>query len=73
MKIYIISGVSALVVGACTQVPTPLPPVDAQQDIVNSAITSPLRYQDPLAGYTYRAPTGPRDWRAVNQEQSEGN
>jgi len=33
---------------------------------------SPLRQQDPFAGYTYRAPTGPRDWREVNQEQTEG-
>jgi len=73
MKIYIFTGVSALALAACAPVPTPLPLVDAQQDVVNSAIASPLRYQDPLAGYTYRAPTGPRDWRAVNQEQSEGN
>jgi hypothetical protein len=32
-----------------------------------------MTYGDPLAGYTYRGPTGPRDWREVNQEQTEGN
>jgi hypothetical protein len=31
-----------------------------------------MSYGDPLAGYTYRGPTGPRDWREVNKEQTEG-
>jgi len=72
MKIHIFTGASALALGACTQSPTPLPDVTAHQGATNTAISSPLRYSDPLAGYTYRGPTGPRDWRSVNQEQTEG-
>lgn len=73
MKIQIILGASALALGACAYEPTPLPIVTAQQAAANSAVASPIRYQDPLAGYTYRAPTGPRDWLKVNEEQTEGN
>ena len=80
MKIQLILGASALTLGACAYdlepVPyeaTPLPVVTAQQAVTNAAVTSPVSYQDPLAGYTYRGPTGPRDWRTVNEEQSEGN
>lgn len=80
MKIQIILGASALGLGACAYdlkpIPheaTPLPVVAAQQEAANAAVVSPVRYQDPLAGYTYRGPTGPRDWRTVNQEQTEGN
>jgi hypothetical protein len=50
-----------------------LPDVTAQQAVTSGAIASSVAYADPLAGYTYRGPTGPRDWREVNQEQSEGN
>lgn len=80
MKIQLLLGASALTLGACAQdirpIPytvTPLPAVTAQQAVTNKAVVSPIRYQDPLAGYTYRGPTGPRDWRTVNEEQSEGN
>lgn len=73
MKIYLMAGASALVLGACAYEPTPLPVVTTQQAATDSTIVSPLGYQNPLAGYTYRGPTGPRDWRSVNQEQSEGN
>jgi hypothetical protein len=80
MKITLFLGASALTLGACGQdlqpikfTPTPLPVVAAQQAVTNTAIASPVRYQNPLAGYTYRGPTGPRDWRTVNEEQSEGN
>lgn len=80
MKIYLVMGASALTLGACTQdvrplpyTSTPLPVVAAQQAALSTSVVSPVRHQDPLAGYTYRGPTGPRDWRTVNQEQSEGN
>lgn len=73
MKIQLLAGASALALGACAYEPTPLPNVTAQQAVTNAAVSSPTRYQNPLAGYTYRGPTGPRDWRSVNQEQSEGN
>lgn len=80
MKIYLLLGASALTLGACAQdlrplkyTTTPLPVVTAQQEIANKAIVTPVQHQDPLAGYSYRSPTGPRDWRTVNQEQSEGN
>ncbi|WP_272010333.1 hypothetical protein [Roseovarius sp. ZX-A-9] len=73
MKIQLFMGVSALVLGACSGAPLPLPDVSAQQATVTTVVASPVRYQDPLAGYTYRGPTGPRDWRSVNQEQSEGH
>jgi hypothetical protein len=80
MKITLVLGASALTLGACGQdlqpikfTPTPLPVVAAQQAVTNTAVASPVRYQNPLAGYTYRGPTGPRDWRTVNEEQSEGN
>ncbi len=73
MKIQIIFGASALALGACAYEPTPLPNVSAQQAATNTAVATPIRYQDPMAGYTYRGPTGPRDWRSVNQEQTEGN
>ena len=58
---------------ACAYEPTPLPIVADQQAAANSSVLSPVQYQDPLAGYIYRAPTGPRDWRSVNEEQTEGN
>lgn len=73
MKPYLLAGGCALVLGACAQQPTLLPSVAAQLSATNATIASPVSYQDPLAGYTYRAPTGPRDWRSVNQEQTEGN
>ena len=73
MKIHLLMGASALGLGACAYEPTPLPSVATQQAIINTAVSSPISYQDPLAGYTYRGPTGPRDWRSVNQEQTEGN
>jgi hypothetical protein len=80
MKILIVLGASALFLGACGQdlrpikfTPTPLPDVTAQKSVTNAAVTSPVKYQNPLSGYTYRGPTGPRDWRTVNDEQSEGN
>lgn len=80
MKIQILMGASALALGACAQeltplpyTATPLPVVAAQHAVTNAAVVSPVRVQDPLAGYTYRGPTGPRDWRTVNEEQSEGN
>ncbi|HEY9038143.1 MAG TPA: hypothetical protein VIN05_04280 [Roseovarius sp.] len=73
MKFHLSMGASALALGACAHEPAPLPDVTAQQAVTNTAISTPVKYQDPLAGYTYRGPTGPRDWRAVNQEQSEGN
>ncbi|WP_372991066.1 hypothetical protein [Sulfitobacter sp.] len=80
MKTLFATGASALALGACSQdlpplkyTPTPLPVVTAQQSVTNTAISSPIGYQNPLAGYTYRGPTGPRDWRTVNEEQSEGN
>lgn len=73
MKIHISMGASALLLGACASEPTPLPSVASQQDTVNGTISSPLSYSNPLTGYTYRGPTGPRDWREVNEEQSEAN
>jgi hypothetical protein len=73
MKIYLSIGALSLGLGACAYEPTALPDVAAQQAAMNVAVASPITHQDPLAGYTYRGPTGPRDWRSVNQEQSEGN
>jgi hypothetical protein len=80
MKIQLVLGSTALTLGACAQelkplpyTATPLPVVTAQQAVTNAAVVSRVQYQDPLAGYTYRGPTGPRDWRTVNEEQSEGN
>ena len=73
MKMLLLIVASALLVGACAYEPTPLPTVAGQLAITDPTISSPVSYQDPLAGYTYRGPTGPRDWRSVNQEQSEGN
>ncbi len=73
MKFHPFVGAFALALGACAYEPAPLPNVTAQDAVINTAVSSPIKYQDPLAGYTYRGPTGPRDWRSVNQEQSEGN
>jgi hypothetical protein len=73
MKIHLLMGASALGLGACAYEPTPLPSVATQQAVVSATVASPTSYQDPLAGYTYRGPTGPRDWRSVNQEQTESN
>ncbi|MDO9641160.1 MAG: hypothetical protein Q7J44_21750 [Pseudotabrizicola sp.] len=73
MKFQLMMGAFALPLGACAYQPTPLPDVTAQQAVVNLTVASPIPYQDPLAGYTYRGPTGPRDWREVNEEQTEGN
>lgn len=73
MKTYLSSGASALLLGACAYQPTALPTVAAQRATTDASISSPITHSDPLAGYTYRGPTGPRDWRSVNQEQTEGN
>ena len=61
-----------MALGACASPPMPLPDTTALQAVSTSGAVSPLRPQDPFAGYTYRAPTGPRDWREVNQEQTQG-
>lgn len=66
-------GALPLLLNACATAPTPLPVVSAQLSATNAAVASPLSYRDPLAGYTYRGPTGPRDWRDVNREQTEAN
>ena len=80
MKVQLILGASSLALGACgydlKPLPyeeTPLPIVAAQQSVTNTAVVSPIRHQNPLAGYTYRGPVEPRDWRTVNEEQTEGN
>jgi hypothetical protein len=73
MKTQLVTGASAFVFGACAYEPTPLPNVAAQQAAADTTVSSPLGYRDPLEGYTYRGPTGPRDWRTVNDEQSEAN
>lgn len=73
MKIYLLTGASALALGACAYEPTPLPDITAQRSATNTAVSSQVSYQNPLAGFTYRGPTDPRDWRTVNEEQSEGN
>jgi hypothetical protein len=73
MKINLSMGASALALSACAYEPAPLPNVTAQQAATDTAVSSSISYQDPLAGYAYRGPTGPRDWRTVNEEQSEGN
>jgi hypothetical protein len=73
MKSYLFAGASALALGACAQAVTPLPDIASQQSIAEVARTSPVTYRDPFAGYTDRTPSGPRDWRQVNDEQSEGN
>jgi len=72
MKICFIMGALAFVLGACAYQPTRLPVVTAQQAVTDAAVSSPIKYQDPLSGYTHRSPTGPRDWRSVNEEQTEG-
>jgi hypothetical protein len=71
MKSQILAGACSLALAACAS--TPLPDATALSGVSNIAVTSTVVYQNPLAGYTYRGPTGPRDWREVNQEQTEGN
>ena len=73
MKYYLFAGASALALGACSQAVTPLPNIANQQSVTEVARTSRVTYRDPFAGYTDRIPSGPRDWRQVNDEQSEGN
>ena len=80
MKIHFVLGACTLTLGACTQdvrplpyTPTPLPAVATQEATLSTTVVSPISHPNPLAGYTYRGPTGPRDWRTVNQGQSEGN
>jgi hypothetical protein len=73
MKSYILTGACALGISACATANTPLPDTSAQLAASNPSVSSRAPYQNPLAGYTFRAPTGPRDWREVNQEQAEGN
>jgi hypothetical protein len=72
MKSQILTGACALALGACASTPAPLPDTTTLQAASLPGAAAPLRSTDPLAGYTYRAPTGPRDWREVNQEQTEG-
>ncbi|SFD67302.1 hypothetical protein SAMN04488523_10225 [Sulfitobacter brevis] len=72
MKTRILTGAAALVLGACTYEPTPLPVVAAQKAVAEKAVSSPSGYSDPMAGYAYRAPTEPRDWRMLN-EMSESH
>lgn len=73
MKIHLFLGACALGLGACAYEPKQLPDIATQHAVTNTEVASPVRYQDPLAGYTNRGPTGPRDWRSVNEEQTEGN
>lgn len=73
MKSYLLAGASALALGACAQAVTPLPDIASQHSVTEVARSSPVAYRDPFAGYTDRRPSGPRDWRQVNDEQSEGN
>jgi len=73
MKTYLMPWALALVLGACASTPTPLPVVLEQQAVVSSPTVTPIPRRDPLDGFVPRPPTGPRDWRKVNQEQSEGN
>jgi starvation-inducible outer membrane lipoprotein len=73
MKSQILTGACALALGACASLPAPLPDTTTLQAASLPGAAAPLRSTDPLAGYTHRAPTGPRDWREVNQEQTEGN
>ncbi len=72
MKSQLLGGACALALGACASTPTPLPDTTTLQAVSRSGAFSPLRPQDPFAEYTYRAPTGPRDWREVNKEQTGG-
>lgn len=72
MKSQILSGACALALGACASTPSSLPDTAALQAVSTLGVVTSLRQQDPFAGYTYRAPTEPRDWREVNQEQAEG-
>jgi hypothetical protein len=72
MKSQILSGACALALGACASTPTALPNTAALLAVGSTGTTTPLQVQDPFAGYTYRGPTGPRDWREVNQEQTAG-
>ena len=73
MKSLIFSGACALALGACASTSTQLPDTTALQAAALPGAATHLHIADQLAGYTYRAPTGPRDWREVNQEQAEGN
>lgn len=73
MKSQILTGACALALGACASTPTALPDTTALQSASLTGAAAPQRSADPFAGYTYRAPTGPRDWREVNQEQAESN
>lgn len=73
MKKLVFVGALPLALGACADATTPLPTVASQQAVASSAISSPVRYTDPLAGFANRQVTGPRDWRSVNEEQSEAN
>ncbi len=73
MKIYLLTGASVLTLSACASEPTALPIVTAQHAVANPAVSSSITYKDPLSGYVYRGPTGPRDWRSVNQEQTESH
>ena len=74
MKITLMLGVSLLALGACASSQTPLPSVEAQVAVATATtqIGSP-KYTNPLAGFQNRTPSGPRPWRDVNDEQSEGN
>ena len=74
MRTTLLLGASALALGACASTPTPLPGVEAQK--ATTSATAPQTYtgyQNPLAGFQNRTPSGPRPWRDVNDEQSEGN
>ena len=71
MKSFIFSGACALALGACAS--TQLPDTTALQAVALPEAAAHFHIADQLAGYTYRAPTGPRDWREVNQEQAEGH
>ena len=71
MKIQIILGAPALVLGACSYQTTPLPTILAQQAITDPKVASSDKLNDPFEGYTNRSVSGPRDWRTVNKEQTE--
>jgi starvation-inducible outer membrane lipoprotein len=74
MKIRMLLGASALVLGACSTEPTPLPNVETQLAVAAAAsVRSNPGYRDPFAGFQNRQPTGPHPWRALNDAQARGH
>ncbi len=67
--IYIVVA-APLLLGGCTAT-SMMNDAASYDDAANPSLgADPISYQTPVAGYTHRAPVGPKPWRNQNDAQA---